>query len=371
MHSVLNHYAESAIWDYYSGVASQLILDQDYKHTFHIEYTNIEKLPDLIIGARTIASSVDSDSHREVKEFRNGHLLTHRGDQNEKVYDLYGFYKTVEEAEAVYAELIKHKPTPKEKLGITPIHFWHLAKAPKRTIKDIETPKWEDITQNYPSNLHDDLKDLMELNPDDLSGGKIILWRGEPGTGKTWGIRSLTNAWKGWCTAHYIIDLENFFGSSVNYMLNVVTKLHINEEDDDDDNILITHTPKVAKNKWNLLICEDAGDYVSTENKTGALTKLLNIGDGLLGQGMNLLILITTNQALDDINPAISRQGRCLSNLEFPSFTLEEAGVWLKNHGHDGTIPASRTLSDLYSTLPNSKKKVFNKTVVKRKMGFT
>jgi type II secretory pathway predicted ATPase ExeA len=320
INSILNHYSESEIWDYYSGKAAKVILDADYKHTFHIEYTNVEKLPDILTTPETIISSTDTDSYKEVKKFRDGHILIHRGEESEHVYDLYGYFHTHKEMKEAYDELLKSKPAVKTKDNQSPIHFWHLAKEAKRTIKFIDTPKWDMISQNYPSTMQDDLRALMELKPDNLSGGKLVLWRGIPGTGKTWGIRALTHAWKEWCTAHYIIDLDNFLSSSsVNYMLGMIAKIHANNEMGIDEELSTLSELKKPK-KWNLLILEDAGELITHDAKStsgSALTKLLNIGDGLLGQGMNLLILITTNQELQNIHEAISRQGRCLSNLEF------------------------------------------------------
>ena len=368
---VLNYYGHDTVFDYYNGVAGQLLLSEPYRHTFHLEYINIEKLPQFLIDAPTVASDVDSTSFKEIKTYKNGHILCHRGEIENQSYDIYGFYPTAELMKQVYDELKSKAPKSIVKENETKIHFWYLEKQAKRTIKTIETPSWTEINQNYPLKIRDDLTSLVNLNPENLSGGKLILWRGLPGTGKTWAIRSLTNTWKNWCTPHYIIDMENFLGSSVNYMLGMISKINSNAEEDDDD--LVIDPVWTPKKKWNLLILEDAGEFIASDAKGrsgGALTKLLNIGDGLLGQGMNLLILITTNEELSDIHQAVSRQGRCLSNLEFPSFEKDEAKQWLTNHNYTGEIPSSTTLSDLYYTLPNAKRTVVNKTATKKKMGF-
>jgi hypothetical protein len=368
--SILNHYGSDTIWDHYNGAVARIILAENYQHTFSIEYTNVDKLPQFLVDAATEVSSVDSDSFKECKKYKNGHLLIHRGNLSDRAYEIYGYYHLASEMQAVYDELKTHKPKVTEKEHQTPIHFWHLEKTAKRTIKTIQTPSWSDIASNYPVKVRDDLKSLIDLNPENLTGGKIILWRGLPGTGKTWCIRALTESWKSWCTSHYIIDLDNFLGDSVNYMLGLIAKLHALDEDDgDDDDMAVLES---RKKKWNLLILEDAGEFVSYEAKAkgSALTKLLNIGDGMLGQGMNLLILITTNQELEDIHEAVSRQGRCLSNLEFPKFDSKEARDWLKSHNFEGDVPPSLTLSDLYSVLPNAKRTVLNKTRQRKKMGF-
>lgn len=37
-------------------------------------------------------------------------------------------------------------------------------------------------------------------------GGKLVLWHGEPGTGKTYALRTLAWEWRDWCDFHYVID---------------------------------------------------------------------------------------------------------------------------------------------------------------------
>ena len=32
--------------------------------------------------------------------------------------------------------------------------------------------------------------------------GRLIVWRGPPGTGKTWALRALAGAWREWCGVH-------------------------------------------------------------------------------------------------------------------------------------------------------------------------
>lgn len=57
---------------------------------------------------------------------------------------------------------------------------------------------WNDICHNYPTRTRTGLKFLLdEFRPD--SRGQLLLWQGEPGTGKTWALRGLTRAWKDWC----------------------------------------------------------------------------------------------------------------------------------------------------------------------------
>src|SRR5205823_5714536 len=84
---------------------------------------------------------------------------------------------------------------------------------------------------------------------------------------------------------------------------------------------------------WRLLILEDTGELLGPDAKANvgqALSRLLNLVDGLIGQGLRLLVLVTTNEPLERIHPAVARPGRCLSRIEFDPLTKAEANEWLR-----------------------------------------
>ena len=150
-----------------------------------------------------------------------------------------------------------------------------------------------------------------------MLGGRLLLWHGIPGTGKTYALRALGWEWRTWCDFHYVTDPETFFGSSPAYMLDVL----LGEDDDDDEG-----------GRWRLLILEDTGELLAADAKerTGqGLSRLLNVVDGLIGQGLRVLVLVTTNETLRSLHPAVSRPGRCASQIEFGAFAAEEAAEWL------------------------------------------
>jgi len=215
------------------------------------------------------------------------------------------------------------------------VSFWtdddhHRARPTTRTI---DVPAWNEIASNYPGGVASSLSGLLERRfADDESGG-LILWHGPPGTGKTYALRALGWAWRKWCSCHYVTDPEVFFGKP-KYMLNVLL-------DDDDEK------------GWRLLILEDTGELLTADAKqrTGqGLSRLLNVTDGLLGQGLRLLLLVTTNEPSRSLHPAVSRSGRCVSQLEFTPFPADEADEWLARHDKDGD-GTSRTLASLFAYL--------------------
>jgi len=198
--------------------------------------------------------------------------------------------------------------------------------------RDIHAEPFEAIANNYPLAVRSALDALTETSAPDR--GRLILWRGEPGTGKSHALRALARAWAPWCSAHFIMDPDELLGRGGAYILDVLTWDAAADED-----------------RWRLLILEDAGELVAADARaaTGqALSRLLNVADGLLGQGTRTLILITTNEPVGRLHPAARRAGRCLSDIEFTPFRAEEANAWLAANGRTESVSGPTTLAELF-----------------------
>jgi hypothetical protein len=100
---------------------------------------------------------------------------------------------------------------------------------------------------------------------------------------------------------------------------------------------------------WRLVVIEDSDEFLrsSARAQVGAgLGRLLNVTDGILGQGVNAILLITTNEELARLHPALTRPGRCLAQVEFAAFTPREVVEW---RGDERPAPRGPlTLAELF-----------------------
>jgi len=265
----------------------------------------------------------------------------------------------------------------REREGRVPVRFWSYGPhGPMPMGRTLSVPSWEEIAGNYAGATGESLAHLMT---GDLPwrGGQLILWHGETGTGKTTALRALAREWSSWCEPHYITDPEKFFGGQSDYMLSVMLESEMFDEEDGadldtDGTVEIVSSvghgmwaiPPIGMGRvrpygdgepgptWRLLILEDTGELLSAAARIQAgqgLSRFLNVVDGLIGQGLRILVLVTTNEELGRLHPAVSRPGRCASNVLFTRIPVEQANAWLAAHEHEGRVSEPSTLAELYA----------------------
>src|SRR5688572_14348298 len=220
--------------------------------------------------------------------------------------------------------------------GKADINFWAGSERGARPVaRQLAVPSWADIRANYSAPARDAIERVIELDRASAGeAGRLILWHGPPGTGKSFAIRALLHEWQGWCRGQYIMDPERFFGQS-EYMLDVF--LNVQRRSDmiwDEFGEGLVHKA-AAERDWSLLIIEDADEFLTRDAKERAgqsVSRLLSLTDGFIGQGLNVLVLITTNEELGRLHPAIRRPGRCAADVEFTSLSSSEVTDWYALH---------------------------------------
>jgi hypothetical protein len=230
---------------------------------------------------------------------------------------------------ATLRRALEAEPTAPERVSIA---FWMRGEwGGDVRHREIEAARFDEIADNYAGPVRAALARLIALRSP--RSGRLILWRGAPGTGKSHALRALARAWAPWCSAHFIMDPDELLGQGGAYMLDVLSW-----DGDDGD-------------RWRLVILEDAGELIAADAgvvSRQALSRLLNVADGLLGQGTRTLLLITTNEPVRRLHPAARRPGRCLADIDFAPLSADEANAWLAARGQERRVVAPATLAELF-----------------------
>lgn len=121
-----------------------------------------------------------------------------------------------------------------------------------------------------------------------------------------------------------------------------------------------------------VLVIEDGEDVlVSREIASNpAVTNILQISDGILGDALNMLIISTFNTDLSRIDEALQRKGRMIAEYEFKELEIGKAEALVDSlFGEDNglVLPKELTLANLFTLEKNQPKTA---PVQRMKVGF-
>lgn len=228
---------------------------------------------------------------------------------------------------------LAHQPAPER----AKLRVWHHTGSSVTSGQiTIEAPDLAEARANYPQPVGEALTALID-NVRSLQQG-VHVWYGPPGTGKTTALRVLTQELQSDAVVHLIIDPEQLLKGGAGYMMSLLGSCS---------------DPKKAY----VIALEDAGQLITVDagqRHSEALGRVLNLVDGVVGQNANVSILVTTNEPISKLHPALLRPGRCGSQVDFRPFTRPEAKAWLLAKGRPdlaGELERENTLADLYALI--------------------
>lgn len=184
-----------------------------------------------------------------------------------------------------------------------------------------------DVDQNYNDDFIE-VDQIIKKSINEYGNKGLILLHGIPGTGKTSYIRHLIGSIEN----KQFIYLPNYLIDSLN-----------------SPNFL----PFISEHQNSILILEDCESALMQRDNYNiditALSTLLNLGDGLLGDALSLQVICTFNANLKKIDDALLRKGRLIARYEFKELELLKSQQLADKLGKDVIIDKPLTLAEIYN----------------------
>lgn len=170
------------------------------------------------------------------------------------------------------------------------------------TTRHFKPIPFDDIRKNYTKSVQDETDELLAKLQEVTNG--IVVIHGLIGTGKTYLLRSILSELKGKRDG-VICSPPTVYLGNIGLINSAVEGL---------DNPIV--------------ILEDLGELFHKKAKfsyADQFSTLANFSDGLLGLLRNAVFLLTFNYDEEELDEALIRPGRCISNFEIPRLSRVEA----------------------------------------------
>lgn len=194
------------------------------------------------------------------------------------------------------------------------------------------------IEENYTTDVIEGIKYVTSSFAKDPPVGRIAVFSGEPGTGKTYLIRSM------------LTQLDCVF---------LIIPSNMVDSLDKPEFMPLLLSVKDTYSKPIVLVIED-GDVCLVPRKNdniSTITSLLNLSDGILGAILDIRLVVSTNASIKDMDHAIMRPGRLCKQIYVGPLAYEQANKVFQRISKDDkvTLPYSKlyTLAEIYDRFNN------------------
>lgn len=202
------------------------------------------------------------------------------------------------------------------------------------------------LNYNYNDDFQPVHSEINKLISEESRG--LVLLHGEPGTGKTTYIKYLIGA--GY--ERKVVYIPPHLAQSI------------------ADPSFVSFVREELSNC--VLLIEDAETILrsreSEQVSVSAVSNLLNISDGIIGDALNILIICTFNQNEKFIDSALLRKGRLKVKYEFRKLNVDKANKLLNRLGKTEIVSEDMSVANLYGIESNPN---MSKEVAKPTFGFT